>query len=172
MSNKKLTAAERFAKLGERLQKDGRIQIDEAKLGLSEQIFQAMENKGISEAELSRRLNVSRAYVNKVLQGDTNFTIETLVKISIALDCEFKFNLIGNNKTEDVFDDVVYVKVEEIKKPNFVAHSPFPFHYNPNKNFLELREFEIVNEPEAVSEFELARRRGPVIVGNQQMALT
>lgn len=98
MSNKKLTAAERFAKLGERLREDGRIQIDEAKLGLSEQIFQAMENKGISEAELSRRLEVSRAYVNKVLQGDTNFTIETLVKIGIALDCEFKFEFVDNQK--------------------------------------------------------------------------
>ncbi len=59
-----------------------------------------------------------------------------------------------------------------MKKPSYVAHSPFPFHYNPSKNFLELSEFEIVNEFEAISEFERARRRGPVIVGNQQMALT
>jgi transcriptional regulator with XRE-family HTH domain len=94
MSSKKLTAAERFAKLGENLKKDGRLQIDEAKLQLSEQIFQTMENKGISESELSRRLDVSRAYINKVLQGDTNFTIETLVKIGIALDCEFKFSFV------------------------------------------------------------------------------
>lgn len=99
MSNEKPTAAERFAKLGERLRKDGSLQIDEAKLELSEQIFQAMETKGISEAELSRRLNVSRAYINKVLQGDTNFTIETLVKIGIALDCEFKFEFTDNQKS-------------------------------------------------------------------------
>lgn len=94
MSSKKLTAVERFAKLGENLKKDGRLQIDQAKLELSEQIFQVMENNGISEAELSRRLNVSRAYVNKVLEGDTNFTIETLVKIGIALHCEFKFEFV------------------------------------------------------------------------------
>lgn len=98
MSNKKLTAAERFAKLGERLREDGRLQIDEAKFELSEQIFQAMEDSGVTEAELSRRLNVSRAYVNKVLQGSANLTIESLVKLSRALDCEFKFKFIDNQK--------------------------------------------------------------------------
>ncbi len=124
MSNKKPTAAERFAKLGERLRKDGRLQIDEAKLELSEQIFQAMENKGISEAELSRRLDVSRAYVNKVLQGDTNFTIETLVKIGIALDCEFKFEFIECEKDVDIIDaDIIYIKDEPAKKPMVVSQS-------------------------------------------------
>ncbi len=98
MSNKKLTAAEQFANLGERLRKDGRLQIDAAKFELSEQIFQAMEDKGISEAELSRRLGVSRAYINKILQGNANLTIESLVKIGRALDCEFTFGFVDNQK--------------------------------------------------------------------------
>ncbi len=115
MSNKKLTAAERFAKLGERLRKDGSLQIDEAKLELSEQIFQTMENKGISEAELSRRLGVSRAYVNKVLQGDTNFTIETLVKIGIALDCEFKFKFVNNQKAAKTVKDKLNRNRKQVK---------------------------------------------------------
>lgn len=128
MSNKKLTAAERFAKLGERLKKDGTLQIDQAKLELSEQIFQAMENKGISEAELSRRLDVSRAYINKVLQGDTNFTIETLVRIGIALDCEFKFEFVG--KGADIIDaEIIYIKEEPISEPKFISQSAG---YKPN----------------------------------------
>jgi len=128
MSNKNLTAAERFAKLGENLKKDGRLQVDEAKLELSEQIFQAMENKGVSEAELSRRLGVSRAYVNKVLQGDTNFTIETLVKIGIALNCEFKFEFV--EKDVDIIDaEIVYIKERPISEPKFVSQ---PSGYKPN----------------------------------------
>jgi transcriptional regulator with XRE-family HTH domain len=66
-----------------------------AKLEISEQVFQIMENKGISEAELARRLKVSRAYVNKILQGSTNFTIESLVKIGIALKAGFKFEFVS-----------------------------------------------------------------------------
>jgi|GEM_PF-2664071 len=97
MNGKKLTSAERFANLTEKLKKNGRLQIDAAKLELSEQVFQAMENKGMSEAELARRLKVSRAYVNKILQGSTNFTIETLVKIGIALKAEFKFEFVSES---------------------------------------------------------------------------
>ncbi|MFV0387487.1 MAG: transcriptional regulator [Pyrinomonadaceae bacterium] len=90
MKKQDLTAAERFAAMSERLKKDGSFQIEEAKVEISEQVFVLMEDKGISEAELARRLGTSRAYVNKVLQGSTNFTIESLVKIGLALDCELK----------------------------------------------------------------------------------
>ena len=95
MSNKKLTAAERFAEVIKEMERDGSLQIDAAKLELSEQVLQIMENKGITEAELARRLKVSRAYVNKILQGSTNFTIETLVKIGIALKAEFRFEFVS-----------------------------------------------------------------------------
>jgi transcriptional regulator with XRE-family HTH domain len=122
MSNKKLSAAEWFAEFTKKLEQDGRLQIDAAKLELSEQIFKAMEANQVSEAELSRRLGVSRAYVNKILQGDTNFTIETLVKIGIALGAEFKFEFVPetrkeepkNVEIEDDFSgaDIVYVEKE------------------------------------------------------------
>jgi transcriptional regulator with XRE-family HTH domain len=103
MSKKKLTAAEWFTEFGKKLEQDGSLQIDAAKLELSEQIFQLMESKGMSEAEFARRLKVSRAYVNKILQGSTNFTIETLVKIGIALKAEFKFEyVVEENSKEDI----------------------------------------------------------------------
>lgn len=117
MANKKQTVTERFANLVEKHKQDGSLQIDEAKLELSEQIFQAMENKGISEAELSRCLNVSRSYINKILQGDTNFTIETLVKIGIALDCKFEFRFVPKVQEADVFDtEIIYIEEETITK--------------------------------------------------------
>jgi transcriptional regulator with XRE-family HTH domain len=45
---------------------------------------------------------VSRAYVNKILQGSTNFTIETLVKIGIALGSQFKFEFVEEDSKEDI----------------------------------------------------------------------
>jgi len=111
MAKGKQTAAERFASQVEKQKQDGSLQIDAAKLELSEQIFFAMEERGISEAEFARRLVVSRAYVNKVLQGSANLTIESLVKIGLALDAEFKFAFSSGAKTSDLPDaEIIYSK--------------------------------------------------------------
>ena len=124
MKNKKMTAAELFAELENILRKDGRLQIDEAKLELSEQILELMENKGISEAELARRLGKSRAYVNKILQGSTNFTIESLVKIGIALGCELKLEFIEQPKKDVLDAEIIYRKEEKpIEEPRVVSKS-------------------------------------------------
>lgn len=91
MAEKKLSPAERFKEMLDALKEQDSFYVDGAKVELSEQIYVAMEEKGISEAELSRRLGVSRAYVNKILQGSANLTIESLVKIGRALGREFRF---------------------------------------------------------------------------------
>lgn len=139
MENKKLTAAERFAAMGERLRKDGRLQIDAAKVELSEQVFQAMQDKGITEAELARRLGTSRAYVNKVLQGSTNFTIESLVKIGVALNCELKLEFTEARKSDEFSAaDVVYIEVEKpIETPKVIANR----FAHENQNVLDFTSF-------------------------------
>lgn len=115
MKNEKQTIAEEFAELFAEFEQRDSFHIDAAKLELSNQIHRAMEEKGVSEAELSRRLSVSRAYVNKILQGNVNFTIETLVKISRALNCKFEFQFVDNAAPVDVLDaQIVY---ESITKP-------------------------------------------------------
>lgn len=121
MNDKKMTAAERFAAMGKELRKDGSFQIEEAKVEISEQIFILMEDKGITEAELARRLNTSRAYVNKVLQGSTNFTIESLVKIGLALGCELKMEFAEPKR--DVLDaEIVYRNAKEpISDPKVIS---------------------------------------------------
>lgn len=52
---------------------------------ISEQINQLMKRENVSKAELARRLEKSRAYVTKILQGNANFTLDTLVQIARAL---------------------------------------------------------------------------------------
>jgi transcriptional regulator with XRE-family HTH domain len=52
---------------------------------ISEQIHEAMEREEVKPAELARRLGKSRAYVTKILQGNANFTIDSLVQIARAL---------------------------------------------------------------------------------------
>lgn len=52
---------------------------------ISEQIHLVMTREGVKPAELARRLGKSRAYITKILQGNANFTIDSLVQIARAL---------------------------------------------------------------------------------------
>lgn len=52
----------------------------------TEDICRLMREKKVSKAELARRLGTSRAYVTKLLGGNANFTLSTMVKVAMALD--------------------------------------------------------------------------------------
>lgn len=53
---------------------------------LTEDLSRLMEEGQVSRAELARRLGTSRAYITKLLGGDANFTLMTMVKLALALD--------------------------------------------------------------------------------------
>jgi len=49
-------------------------------------LLRLMEEKKVSRAELARRIGSSRAYITKLLGGNANFTLMTMVKLAMALD--------------------------------------------------------------------------------------
>lgn len=51
----------------------------------TERICELMDKHGISRAELARRLGKSRAYVTRLLNGQPNMTLKTLIEIAVAL---------------------------------------------------------------------------------------
>jgi transcriptional regulator with XRE-family HTH domain len=62
---------------------------EDAIITFTEDVCVAMERAGVSRAVLARRLGTSPAYITKVLRGNTNFTIKTMVRLAVALDMEF-----------------------------------------------------------------------------------
>src|SRR3990172_3535844 len=58
-------------------------------LNFTESVFEQMQRRGISQAELARRLGKSEAYVSKILRGTANFTLKSMDKIARALECSF-----------------------------------------------------------------------------------
>lgn len=54
-------------------------------LDVTEQIVAAMEEQEVSRSELAERMGVSRAYITKLLRGEGNTTLRTLVRIALAL---------------------------------------------------------------------------------------
>lgn len=54
--------------------------VEDAKIEFAIQLASFLEKKSISKKELASRLGVSAPMVTKILRGDTNLTIETMVR--------------------------------------------------------------------------------------------
>lgn len=57
-------------------------------IDLNEKFIAKMEELKVSRAELAKRLGVSKAFITKVLNGNPNMTIKTIISIALALDCQ------------------------------------------------------------------------------------
>src|SRR6266480_419873 len=88
LQNEMKTSSERLEELSLRIEQSEMFDIEGAKFDISEHVFSMMELRGVSKATLARSLGKSRSYVTKILQGNANFTLESLVKIARALDCK------------------------------------------------------------------------------------
>lgn len=73
---------------------------------LTEDICRLMEEKKISRAELARRLGTSRAYVTKLLDGNANFTLATMVKLAMALDGALHLHIADRRAATRWYDEM------------------------------------------------------------------
>lgn len=92
MSTKKAEAkamVNNFQELLDRIKAMETYDTEVARDEVSNQIDFLMKKENVSRAELARRLQKSRAYVTKILQGNANFTLDTLVKIAKVLGYKF-----------------------------------------------------------------------------------
>ena len=48
-------------------------------------ILDALDNMGMTQAELANRLNVSRQHISKIVKGQENLTLETIARIEEVL---------------------------------------------------------------------------------------
>lgn len=88
--------------------KDPAYWLEGAVLSFTEDMLKIMDDQGMSRSELARRIGTSPAYITKILRGSTNFTFESVVKIAMALECEFKPQLkpkVAAVRTSDWLDD-------------------------------------------------------------------
>src|SRR5450756_2779769 len=62
-------------------------------LDFTEALYVAMEEQGVTRAELAHRLGTSQAYVTRVLGGHANFTLKTMAKLALALGLQLEVGL-------------------------------------------------------------------------------
>ncbi|MDD5268733.1 MAG: helix-turn-helix transcriptional regulator [Methylococcales bacterium] len=68
-----------------------------AKLDFSIELNRMFKRSGMSQVEFASKIDSSPAYVTKVFRGDTNFTIETMVKLASAVDGDLHIQITPKN---------------------------------------------------------------------------
>ncbi len=72
---------------------DAEFLTEEKILDFTERVVLEMEKKEISRAKLATSLGKSKAFVTKLLKGDANMTIKTMVAVAQALGCNLHLDL-------------------------------------------------------------------------------
>ena len=71
--------------------------INQITLQFATALWNKMQANGIKPSELAKIIGTSPAYITKVLRGDANYTVETLYKLSKAVDCKIEINMVDKN---------------------------------------------------------------------------
>lgn len=85
-------------------------EIDKAealKLDIAYKLDQALIAQSTSRTELAKKIGTSPAWITKVLRGDINLTIETMVKLADALELDLNLNFsrrVQKRQSATIFD--------------------------------------------------------------------
>jgi transcriptional regulator with XRE-family HTH domain len=105
--------AQSVRKLFEKSRKRLEYFVQGAIISFTEAVTTRMTDLKISKSELAGKLKCKPSYVTKALGGGTNFTLESMVKIALALDSEVEIVLTPKDcaeKLEDVLQSVTQIK--------------------------------------------------------------
>jgi len=82
--------SKRFQRLLEQAREQDDYWIHDALHEFTEGLYALMEQREVSKSELARRIDSSPAYVTKVMRGNTNFTLASMVRLVRALGGQLK----------------------------------------------------------------------------------
>jgi transcriptional regulator with XRE-family HTH domain len=99
-------------------------------LGFTESVLKRMDAEGVSQTDLAKKMGVSDAYVTKLMRGNNNFTIRTMVKIAMALNCELASPQLKDHLAKKYFDSC---KWNEEPEQVLIVHNTPPVNVRTEK---------------------------------------
>lgn len=93
MRTGKMKTNEWFIKNLEEFKFDTEFLTEELIIEFNEQIVKQMKKMNLKRVELAKKLGVSKAFITKLLNGNSNLTIKTMVALAKALDCKLDIDL-------------------------------------------------------------------------------
>lgn len=100
-----------FAELYDEVKDGFEFKLKTLEIDVTEKILQAMKNRGINKKGLADKMGTSKATVSKLLNNGSNITLRRLLRISEAIECDLRLDLIPKG-----------VSFYEIRVPITVAH--------------------------------------------------
>lgn len=88
-----MSQVERYRRFIESVESSLEYKVEVAALSFVDEVTRSMAKRRVNKAELARRLGTSRAYTSKLLRGDANFTLATMVKIADVLSEELHLHV-------------------------------------------------------------------------------
>ena len=107
---------------------------------LYRQVIEYKERKGINQTQLAEELGVTKGYVSQILKGEFNYTLKTLIDISLAIGVVPKIEYTA--LSEVIESDR---KIEFFQTHSFIA---FNEEANTRKTELSGKIVGMVSEPE------------------------
>jgi hypothetical protein len=111
-----------LAKAAVALESDAEYHTEYAKARFVEDVLQAMADEQVSQSDLARKWGRTRSYLSKVLNEDkrVNFTIETMVELTILLGRKLEINVIDPKKPALAISNVSVV-FTDASRPNPIS---------------------------------------------------
>ena len=77
-----------------------------------------MQKNNLNQNDMAKKMNVSRGYINQVLNGNFNFTLKKLIELSLAMNKipSVSFDKIKNEKMNEHSGNGHHKKLIKIKK--------------------------------------------------------
>lgn len=99
------------------LEDDLEFRLETLIIDLTERACKKMKQKKISRTKLAKLLGVSPAAVTKILNGNSNFTLKTLLSLSDALELDLHIDFVERKKEFPIHVPLAY----ETSFPKFPA---------------------------------------------------
>lgn len=78
--------------------------VEEAKIDFAISLDRIMKRQNLSQAQLAKMLNKSPAYISKALSGDENFTVETMVRLAVAVNGRYCHHIVPRDSEVHWFE--------------------------------------------------------------------
>jgi transcriptional regulator with XRE-family HTH domain len=92
------------------------LHADDVKLDFAVSLERALRQSNLTRSDLARLVERSPAWITKILRGDTNLTIETMCRLSEALNHELHLHLAPKDADVKWFEAYSRVKAPNPKK--------------------------------------------------------
>lgn len=81
--------------------------VESAKLDFAMALEKQIQLANLSYATLAKRIGTSAAYISKIFRGDTNMTIETMVKLTRASGARLNIEIVSESVAAQRWDNKI-----------------------------------------------------------------